>query len=492
MTAPKNTWRQEARLILLLAWPLALTNLSQMALTVTDVLFLGHLSAEALAAATLGANLYWAVLAPAFGLAMAAAPLLAQARGRGVRLLRGRRGAVHAASIAAVAATLPAWVVLWHAEAVLRLIGQDAALAALAQDYVRALMWGLLPFALFIVLRGLLAAEERPRAALVVAAIGIVVNALLNWLLVFGALGVPAMGVVGAGVASSLANALMFGGLLWAVAADRRLRRLRLFLPLRGAGSALLGVPQVLRLGLPIAGSMVLEIGVFSAAAFLVGGFGSAAVAAHAIAVQVCSFTFMIPMGIGQAATTRVGYATGAMRPAAAQWSGFVAIGLGAGFMAAMGVLLVVFPGALAGVFLGGDDPLAPSVVAIAVPLLLAAGAFQLADGVQVVATGALRGLGDTQVPMLLVGIGYWVIGLPGGWLLAHQGGMGPLGIWIGLAVGVGVVASLMLSRWTRLARRGALTPPGGDAETPPGGDGLTPLGGDGLTPRRRLRPFAA
>jgi MATE family multidrug resistance protein len=219
---------------------------------------------------------------------------------------------------------------------------------------------------------------------------------------------------------------------------------------MRGAGNALSGVPEVLRIGLPIAGSMALEIGVFSAAAFLVGGFGGASVAAHGIVVQVCSATFMIPMGIGQAATTRVGHAFGAGRPAAARHAGFVAIALGAGFMAAMGVLLVTFPAAMAGLFLGDADPLGPEVLAIAVPLLIAAGVFQLADGVQVVATGALRGLSDTRVPMLLVGVGYWVIGLPGGWLLAHPGGMGPLGIWIGLALGVGAVAVLMMRRWIR------------------------------------------
>ncbi len=455
MTSPEKSWRREALATLALAWPLALTNLSQMALTVTDVMFLGHLSAEALAAATLGANLYWAVLAPAFGLAMAAAPLLAQARGRGVRLLRGRRGAVHAASIAALAATIPAWLVLWHAGPVLRLLGQDPGLADLAQDYVRALMWGMLPFVLFIVLRGLLAAEARPRAALVVAAIGILVNAGLNWLLVFGPL---PLGVVGAGIASTGANALMFAGLLWAVAADRRLRRLRLFLPLRAGGNPLAGVPQVLRVGLPIAGAMALEMGVFSAAAFLVGGFGAPSVAAHGIVVQVCSATFMIPMGVGQAATTRVGHAFGAGQPAAARHAGFVAIVLGAGFMAAMGVLLVAFPGLLIGLFLGDADPLGPEVLAIAVPLIIAAGVFQLADGVQVVATGALRGLSDTRVPMLLVGLGYWVIGLPGGWLLAHPLGMGPLGIWIGLAIGVGAVAVLMMARWLRLAQPAGLT----------------------------------
>jgi len=459
LPVPRPRLGAEALAVLALAWPLVLTKLSQMAMTVTDALVLGHLSAEALAAAALAATLYWTLLAPGFGLAMAAAPLLAQLRGRGHRPLRGRRGTVHASALAVGLAVLPAWAVLWWAGPVLRLLGQPAELADLAQIYVRPMMWGLLPFCLFIVLRGLLAAEERPRAALVVAIGGIAANALLCWGLVFGAWGMPALGIAGAGLASSLANGLMLLGLWAAVARDRRLRRLRLFRPLRHDAPPWAGLGQVLRLGLPIAGNMVLEVGAFSAAAILVGGFGPVAVAAHAIALQIASTTFMVPMGIGQAATARVGLAIGGFRPAAARRAGWVAIGLGAGFMAAMGVVLVTHPASLAGLFLSAADPLGPAVLAVAVPLLIAAGVFQLADGVQAVTAGALRGLGDTRVPMLLAGVGYWMVGLPGGWLLANPLGLGPIGVWAGLALGVGAVAVLMALRWHRLARRGGLTP---------------------------------
>ncbi|PZW42178.1 MATE family multidrug resistance protein [Humitalea rosea] len=456
---PNPTPGAEVLATLSLAWPLVLTNLSQMAMTVTDALVLGHHSAEALAAATLGANLYWALLAPGFGLALAAAPLLAQLRGRGLRPLRGRRGAVHATTLAVLLAVLPAWAVLWHTAPVLRLLGQTPALADLAQVYIRPMMWGLLPFCLFIVLRGLLAAEERPRAALFVAVGGILANAVFCWGLVFGRLGMPALGVEGAGIASSLANGLMLLGLWAAVARDRRLRRLRLFRPLRHDDPPFAGLRRVLRLGLPISGAMVLEIGVFSGAAFVIGGFGPAAIAAHAVTVQVASMTFMVPMGIGQAATARVGIAIGGFRVAAARRAGWVAMALCAGFMAMMAVVLLSQPARLAGLFLSPDDPVAPSVLALAVPMLMAAGAFQLADGVQVAAAGALRGLGDTRVPMLLAGLGYWGIGLPGAWVLAHPLGLGPPGIWIGLALGLGTVAVLMALRWQRLARHGGLTP---------------------------------
>jgi multidrug resistance protein, MATE family len=452
-------WRAEARATLALAWPLALTNLGQFALTLTDALILGWYSTEALAAATLGANLYWALMAPAFGLALASTPLLAQARGMGRRtggagrgwvraVRRGARGALWASMVPAAAALL----VLWHAEAVLRdLLGQEPGLAALAGDYVRALMWGLPPFCAFIVLRGFLAAMERPGPALLVSLAAIGANAALDWVLVFGALGWPGMGVVGAGVASTLANVMMLAGLLALVARDRRLRRFRLLGRLWRLDAAKLR--EVFRLGLPIAGAMLLEIGVFSAAAMAVGLFGAAAVAAHAIAVQTSGLTFMVPMGIGQAATARVGIFAGAGERDAAARAGWVAIALGAGFMAAMALLLVFGARTIAWGFLDPADPQAAGVAALGAVLLTVAGVFQLADGVQAVASGALRGLKDTRVPMLFAALGYWGLGLPLGLVLATGAGMGAAGIWTGLAAGLGAVAALMLARWGRMSR---------------------------------------
>ena len=452
-----SAWRAEVGAMLVLAWPLVLTNLSQFALTLTDMIFLGHLGTQELAAATLGANLFYAALAPCFGLAMAAAPMTAQTRGAGRGFVRSMRRDIRASLWAVAAATIPIWLLLWQAEPVLLSLGQDPVLAALAADYVQALMWGLPFFCAFVALRGFLAAEQRPGAALVVACGAILLNIPLNWWLIYGGAGVPPLGVVGAGLASSLCSVAMLAGLLVLVARDRHLRRFRLlgrFWRFDGAR-----LREAVVIGLPIAGTMLLEIGVFATAALVMGWLGTLAVAAHAIAVQVASMTFMVPMGLGQAATARVGLATGAGDRVAAARAGWTAIVLGLVFMACSAMAMIAWGGAIAGLFLDAADPEAAETARIAAVLLVVAGLFQLADGAQAVAGGALRGLKDTKVPMILAGFGYWGAGLPLGLALAFPASLGPVGIWIGLACGLFLVALLMLLRWVRLTAPHRLTP---------------------------------
>jgi MATE family multidrug resistance protein len=457
MDTRQAAWRIEMRAMFALAWPLVLTNLSQFALTLTDTLFLGRLGTAELAAATLGANLFFAALAPCFGLATAAAPMVAQTRGRGRGFVRGMRRDVRAALWAVAVASVPILGLLWHAEALLLLLGQEPALAALAGDYVGALMWGMPPFCAVIVLRGFLAAEERPGAALVVSFLGVVLNVPLNLWLIHGGFGLPALGVVGAGVASALCNLAMLLGLVGLIARDRHLRRFRILGRVWRFDAARLR--EVVVIGLPIAGSMVAEIAVFAFAAIVMGWMGAVSVAAHAIALQVAGMTFMVPMGLAQAATARVGLAAGAGQARDAARAGWTAIGLGAGFMAASATVLVSFAGAIAWLFLTPGNPGAEETAALAAVLLVVAGLFQLADGVQAVAAGALRGLKDTTVPMLLATFGYWGAGLPLGLALAFPGGFGPLGVWIGLAAGLFLVAGLMTHRWIRLSPTGGLTP---------------------------------
>jgi MATE family multidrug resistance protein len=454
---PRRAWRAETWATLALAWPIALTNLSGIALLLTDSMIVGRLGAEALAAVTIATNFYWAVQAPTFGIALAAAPMLAQARGAGRRVDGPRRGwmremrrSARQALWAVMALTLPTWVLLWHAEALLLLAGQEPAIAALAAEYLRAFIWGMPCFGAFVVLRGFLAAMERPGLALLVAFAAVGVNALLVWALVFGAFGAPRLGVFGAGLASFLVNVFMPLALLGLVARDRRLRRFRLLGRLWRPDWP--RFREVFRVGLPIAGQMWLEIGLFAGSALVVGLLGAVPVAAHAIALQVSAASFMVPMGIGQAATARVGLAAGARDRAGAALAGTVAVALGSGFMALAAVGMFAGSGVLPWVFLGAADPHAPAVAAGAATLLVIAGVYQLADGVQVVAAGALRGLKDTQVPMLLAAVGYWAIGLPVGLVLGFPLGLGATGIWIGLATGLAVVAAFMLARWRRLA----------------------------------------
>jgi MATE family multidrug resistance protein len=451
--AAPSAWWAELRAMLLLAWPLVLTNLTQFALTVTDTLFLGRLGTAELAAGTLGANLFFAAFAAPFGVATAAAPMAAQTRGRGRGFVRGMRRDIRAALWATALACLPALVLLWHAEEVLLLLGQEPALAELAGRYVRALMWGLPTFCAIVVLRGFLAAEERPGAALVVGLLGVALNIPLNLWLIHGGLGLPPLGVVGAGLATAICDLAMLLGLMGLIARDRHLKRFRIlgrfwrFDPAR--------LREAVVIGLPIAGSFLAEIAVFAFAAIVMGWLGALAVAAHAIALQIAGATFMVPMGVGQAATARVGLAIGAGQARAAARAGWIAVALGAGYMAASAAVLVAIPGPLAWLFLDAGNPGAAETAALAATLLVVAGLFQLADGVQTVATGALRGLKDTAVPLAIASFGYWVVGLPVGLALAFPGGMGPIGVWIGLATGLFIVAGLMLHRWSRLSATG-------------------------------------
>lgn len=444
----RGTWRAEFRATLLLAWPLVLTNLSQFALTLTDTVFLGHLGTQELAAATLGMNLVFAAIAPCFGLATAAAATTAQTRGRGAGFVRGMRRDVRAALWATGLSLVPFTLAMWQAEAILLALRQDPALSALAGQYVRALLVGEPFFLAFVILRGFLAAEQRPGPAMAMAGFGIALNVPLNLWLIFGGLGLPALGVVGAGLASSISNAAMLAGLLAVMARDRRLRRFRLLG--RFWRTDLARLRETVAVGLPIAGSMLLEIGIFASAALLMGWLDATAIAAHAIAVQCATITFMVPMGIGQAATARVGRAAGAGDARAAARAGWTAIALGVGFMGVSAVAMIGWGERIAGLFLDTARADAAGTTALAATLLVVAGLFQLADGLQAVASGALRGLKDTTVPMLLTGIGYWAVGLPLGLALAFPFGLGAVGIWIGLAAGVVMVAALMTRRWMR------------------------------------------
>lgn len=444
-----SPWAAEARATLALSWPLVLTNLAQVAIMTTDTVMMGWLSPQALAAGSLGTNLYFIVFVIGFGLSMATAPLMAQALGRARHAVRDVRRSVRQGLWACAVACLPSWLLLWNAEAVLRTAGQEPALAAAAGEYLRAMMWGLLPLLWFMVLRCFISALERPRAALAVTAGAIALNALSNWLLMFGNLGFPALGLTGAGVSSSLSALVMFVGLLAFCLWDRRLRRYALL--------GRLWVPdwprfrEIWRLGIPIAAAFGFEMLSLSVVVALMGMISAEALAAHAIAMQIASVTFMVPLGLSQAATVRVGLAAGRGDGAAVRRAGWVALGLGGGFMACMAVVLTVLPEPLIGVFIeSGAGAAAARVAELAAVFLTVTALFQIADGVQVVGQGALRGLKDTRVPMVFVGIGYWVLGLPAGAALAFGAGWGGLGLWIGMAVGLGTVAVLATWRWAR------------------------------------------
>jgi MATE family multidrug resistance protein len=449
----RNLWLAELRATLALGWPLILTNLAQIALTTTDVIILGRVSAEALAASALGVNLYFAFLIFAIGLVTATSPMMAEAIGRKLHAVRDVRRTFRQGLWTALIVSVPAWIVLWHTEAILLLFGQEAQAAADAQSFVHMLQWGFLPALGFIVLRSFVAAVQRPLWALLVTGVTILFNAAANWVLVFGHLGFPEMGLRGSGLATTLSNIFLFAVFALVVAWHPKFRRYRLFGNWWRADWPRLA--KLWRIGLPIGATLAFEITVFNAAVFLMGQFGTAAIAAHAIAIQIASISFMVPMGLSQAATVRVGLAKGAVDRDGITRAGWTAFGLAVAFMASMSMLLLAAPRLLIGAFIDLSNPANAVVIDTAMSFLFCAAVFQIADGAQSVAAGMLRGLQDTRVPMIFAALGYWGFGMGLSLLFAFKLGFGGVGIWIGLAAGLAVVAPVMLWRWTRREQLG-------------------------------------
>ena len=439
--------------MLALAWPMILTNLGQIAMNATDVMMMGRLGPDALAAGSLGSNLYFMPMIFGLGLMLATSPMIATELGRKRHSVRDLRRTVRQGLWLAVLACIPIWLLLWQSEAVLVLMGQDPVLAAQAGIFVRWLQWAILPFYAYIVLRSFISALERPGWALVVVFVAVAFNVLANWCLIFGNLGFPVMGIAGSGLATTLSSTLMFLGLAVVVSVEPKFRRYRLFG--RFWRPDWPRFRALLKLGLPIAGILAFEVTIFNAAAIFMGLIDSASLAANAIAIQIAAVTFMVPLGLNQAVTVRVGLAYGAGDRTGVSRAGWTAFAMAIAFMSLTALLIMLFPRLWIGAFIDIRNPVNAQVIALAVSFLFFAALFQIFDGAQAVGAGMLRGLHDTTVPMIYAAIGYWGIGLPLGVLLAFQFGLDGDGIWMGLSTGLAVVAALLLARWLRRDRLG-------------------------------------
>jgi MATE family multidrug resistance protein len=449
--APGQLWRSEAKATVALAWPMVLTNLGQTAMTATDVMMMGRLGPQTLAAGALGSNLYFMVMIFGLGLMLATSPMMATELGRRRHSVRDIRRTVRQGLWQAVLVAIPIWIFLWNGERILLLIHQEPALARDAGIYLRWLEWAVLPFYGYIVLRSFISALERPGWALVIVFAAVASNAFFNWVFMFGHFGFPAMGIAGSGLATTLSSTLMLVGMAMVVLLERRFRRYRLFGRFwRADWPRFRGL---LKLGLPIAGILAFEVTIFNAAAMFMGLIGADSLAAHAIALQIASVTFMVPLGLNQAVTVRVGLAYGAGDGEGVTRAGWTAFWLGEAFMALMALIMIAWPHLLISAFIDLADPANAHVIALAVSFLAFAALFQIFDGAQAVASGMLRGLHDTTVPMIYAAIGYWGIGLPLGVLLAFHFGFAGRGIWIGLSSGLAVVSVLLLARWLRRDR---------------------------------------
>lgn len=451
------SWSASYVATLQLAWPLVLTNFAQAAMIITDVVFIGALGPQSLAASSLAVNIYHTFVFFAFGLVSAITPMVAREKGGRARDVRQTRRIVRQGLWTAVLIAVPAMFLLWHGTAFLAAIGQEPVLVEEAGHFLRALLWAMPPFLGFVVLRSFISALERPGWALVMSIAAILLNALGNWLLVFGNWGFPALGIRGSGLASAIASLLMFLGLAGVVMLDRRFRRYHVFGHFWRPDWGKLKAIWIL--GLPIGAIVAFETTIFNAAAFLMGWLGEAELAAHAVAIQIVTLAFMTPLGIAQAATVRVGLAYGAGDAAGVSRAGWSAFILGTSFMALTATAMIAIPRPLIGIFLDISDPRHLPVLALATTFLAVAAVFQLVDAAQVLAGGLLRGLHDTRVPMLYAAIGYWGIGLPLSFYLSQYTNLRGVGVWVGLASGLAAVAVLMVRRWINRERLGLIHP---------------------------------
>ena len=448
-------WRNEIRATMALAWPLILANLTMQMIQATDVILMGWLGPRQLAAAALGLNLTFAFVLLGMGMITASAPMMATALGRRSTAVRDVRRSFRQALWLAALLSLIFWPILWNAEPLIVGLGQEPGLARDAGIFLRGYMWTIFPFLLFQAMRHFLSALERPRWILGISAIGIAANALLGWGLIFGRFGLPELGIFGGGLASSIVWCLLAAGLALVIAFDRQFRRFHLFG--RWWRADWPRFRTIIRLGLPIGLTMAFEGAVFGAAAYLMGLIDADSIAAHAIALQIAAITFMVPLGVGQAATIRVGLALGRDDRAGIGRAGWTAFVIGVGFMAAMAIMMWVAPRPMMTLFLD-DVPANARVIGLGVSFLAVAAIFQVVDGAQVVGAGMLRGLHDTRVPMIFAFVGYWGIGIGVGVWLAFDRGWQGVGIWTGLAAGLAFVAVLMLDRWRRREKIGLVS----------------------------------
>lgn len=449
MTEAKNplgAWRTEAKATLALGLPLIGSQVAHIAQTSTDVLMMGWIGPETLAAGSLGFNLYVTLFVFAMGVAYAAGGPMAQARGAG---RPGEVGYLLPQSLLLTAGiSLPLALVLIFSERLLLLFGQTPENAAAAGAYAVAMAPSFVLANLYITLRGFMATYGHTRIFLIVAILSVPLNAVLVYALMFGRFGAPELGLTGAGLGTSIVSFTCFVALAAYILAVPKLRR-HLRFPWRPDAARLW---MLLKLGFPIGMTLTLEVALFSGAVMLMGILGNAELAAHQIAIQWASMTFMVPMGLGQAATVRVGFAVGASDLVAARRAAYVALLLAGGFMACSALIFWFMPWPLVGVFV--DPTAAPMVASLAVTYLAIAAVFQLVDSTQAVAAGSLRGFKDTRWPMVMAAIGYWAVGFPVAALLGFWVGWRGLGIWIGLALGLTVTAILMVGRFERLSRK--------------------------------------
>jgi multidrug resistance protein, MATE family len=442
----------ELRAMFALAAPLVLTELGWMAMGIVDTMFVGRVSADAIGAVSLGTAIFYAIAIFASGLLLGLDTLVSQSFGA------GDLDDCHHSLVSGI------WLALllipcvmgavWLFLPLLARFGINPKVLRDTAPYIRALNWSAGPLLLFFCLRRYLQSTGVVRPILMVLITANLVNAAGNWVFVFGNLGAPRLGAEGSGWSTCVARVYMFAAMVLIV----WLRDHKAFLVSWRPDWRRIG--RLLKLGLPAATQIGLEMSVFATVTVLIGKLSSDILAGHQIALTVASTTFMMPLGISSAAAVRVGHAIGGRDPEGASRSGWTALAFGASVMSLAALLLLSFPQAIARLF----TPQV-AIIAAAVPLLRVAAFFQLFDGLQITATGALRGAGDTRTPMVCHFAGYWILGLPLGAFLCFRESLGAVGLWMGLSAGLIAIGLILLWAWQRKAHGFRQSPAAASAE---------------------------
>ena len=451
--------RTELHATLRLAGPVVAAQLAHISMGFVDTVMVGRLGPEALAGVALGHTVFFFFAIMGMGMVRAVGPMVSQAVGAEAPVAAGRsvrQGLWLAGGLGAVIL-----VILSTIEPVLRWTGQEPTAIDGATAYLNAIRWGILPFLGFAALRSFVEGLSRPLPVTIIAFIGVGVNIAANEVLMFGYWGLPALGLAGTGWASTIVFSALFGLLALFVHRTAPFSDYEVFTRLREPDPATLR--ELVWVGAPMGASRGVESSLFMVTTVMMGTLGTTALAAHQVALQCAAFAFMVPLGIGMAGTVRVGQAAGAQDEAGARRAGGVAMGLATLFMVGTAVLFWTLPRPLVGLYLDLAASENAAVVSLAVQLLGVAAVFQLFDGLQVAAHGALQGLKDTRVPMGIAMVTYWGIGLTTGYLWGVWGGGGPEALWWGLVVGLAAASVLLVLRFHRqvgrAVREGAAVP---------------------------------
>ncbi len=456
-----NSYPSEIRHTVRLAAPVIASQLGLMSMGFVDTLMVGRLGVAALAGVALGNTIFFVLFIMAMGVVLAVSPMVSQAHGANdpEAIERSVKEGLHLG----LALYVIPFLVMWNSEPLLLYVGQEPGTVVLTSGYLRAIAWGMLPFLWFVALRSLVEGVSRPLPVTMITIMGLGLNVLANYVLMFGKWGFPELGLVGTGWASTIVYWMMFVVIALYTRVSKEFRVYKIF-----AGMGRVDwqtFREMFRVGWPIGISHGVEAGLFSITALTMGVLGTVSLAAHQVAIQCAAYTFMVPMGIGIAASVRVGQAVGRRDLAGAQRAGYVALGLAMLFMCCTAVVFWLAPRFLVGLYL--DTSLADNfeVVELAVVLLGIAAVFQVFDGVQVAALGALRGLKDTRVPMIIGFCSYWLVGLTVGMTLAFWLELGAIGLWWGLVLGLAAAAIMLAWRFVHNTNRSLVTEPGVTAE---------------------------